>query len=126
MAVAASPRMTNSSSGHETRPRFTSTLIPALAVLARIAAAAEPVPLGPSTACTLTSQAEARQTLGVRRQHVLTCASPTGTLTRVYVTRSGRAACSEQLQVTADGRMTPVGASCGNRVAAADAPRARD
>ena len=80
-----------------------------------VAAAGEVLPLGPGTACTLTSQAEVRRTLGVRGRHVLSCASPSGTIVRAYLTRRGRVACSERLQVGSDGGLTPIGASCGGR-----------
>jgi hypothetical protein len=106
------------------RQRFTVAL--SFVAFAGIAMAGEVLPLGPGTACTLASQREARKTLGVRGRHVLTCASPTGTLVHVYVTRAGRVACTERLQVGGDGRMTPIGASCGGRVAGQTAPKAQD
>jgi hypothetical protein len=43
----------------------------------------------------------------------------------VYVTRNGRVACTEQLQVTADGRMLAIGASCTGGTAVG-ATRAQD
>lgn len=100
--------------------------LPVLA-LAGAAAASHVLPLGPGTACTLTSQREARKTLGVHgRQHVLTCASPTGTIVHVYVTRAGQVACSERLQVARDGQMTPIGASCHGGAGGTTAPKAQD
>lgn len=95
-------------------------------VFAAVAMAGEVLPLGPGTACTLASQREARTTLGVRGRHVLTCAGSTGTLVRVYVTRAGRVACTERLQVGGDGGMTPIGASCTGRLAGQTAPKAQD
>ena len=80
-----------------------------------VAAAGQVLPLGPGTACTLTSQAEVRRTVGVRGRHVLSCASPSGTVVRAYLTRRGKIACTERLQVGSDGRLTPLGASCVSR-----------
>lgn len=102
---------------HRCQTLVTATTIAALLALARIACAGQVLPLGPNTACTLAAQPEARKTFGVRRQHVLTCAGPDGTLTRVYMTRTGRVACSERLQVAADGHLVPIDGSCGARVA---------
>ena len=94
--------------------------------LAGIAVAGQALSLGAGTACTLASQREARKTLGVRGKHVLACASPAGTLARVYITRAGRVACVEQLQVARDGRMTPIGASCRGVATGETASKAQD
>ena len=83
--------------------------------MAGIAAAGEVLPLGPGTACTLTSQAEVRRTFGVRGRHVLSCASPSGTIVRAYLTRRGQIACTERLQTQSDGGLTPIGESCSGR-----------
>jgi hypothetical protein len=85
--------------------------------LTGVAAAGQVLPLGPGTACTLTSQPEVRRTVGVRGQHVLSCASPTGTIVRAYLTRRGQVACIERLQVGSDGGLMPTGRPCGGRTA---------
>jgi hypothetical protein len=97
-----------------------------LVALAGVALAGQTLPLGPGTACTLASQSEARKTLGTRGRHVLACASPSGILTRVYITRAGRVGCTERLQVAADGGMTPIGAPCRGRASAGPATRSQD
>lgn len=106
------------------RLHFTVTSL--VLALAGIAAGGQALPLGRGTACTLTSQREVQRMLGVRGKHVLACADPDGTLVRVYVSRAGRVACTERLQVAGDGRMTPIGASCGGQATGKAAPKAQD
>ena len=61
------------------------------------------VPLGAGTACVMMSERDAREMLGLKKRHVLACANPNGTVTRVVLTRKGAVECTDTVQVNGSG-----------------------
>jgi hypothetical protein len=85
---------------------------------AGVAAGEQALPLGKGTACAMLRQGEVRSQLGVRGKHLLTCASPSGDVVRVFLTATGKVTCIDHEQVGADGKAIRLGTPC---VAAATA-----
>jgi hypothetical protein len=79
---------------------------------AGVAGGEQALPLGKGTACAMLRQGEVRKELGVRGRHVLTCASPSGDVVRVFLTATGKVTCIDREQVGADGKATMLGARC--------------
>jgi hypothetical protein len=91
------------------RVLMASILVMALADAAR---AAQPLSLGPGTACVLMPEREAKQMLGVKKRHVLACAGPTGRIVRVVLTRKGNVECTDAVQVGPGGETANDGTPC--------------
>ncbi len=81
-------------------------------VLTSTALASTTVPLGAGTACVMMSERDAKAMLGLKRRHVLACANPNGTVTRVVVTRKGKVECTDTVQVDGGGAGSVVGTPC--------------
>lgn len=88
-----------------------------LALLAPAAGRAEDTPLGlgSGSACVLVPARDVRKRLGLRGQHLIACASPAGTVTRVFLTRAGRVACTDTARRAADGTTSPLDQPCRTR-----------
>ena len=74
--------------------------------------AADTLALGAGTACRMMPERETREMLGLKKRHVLSCANPDGTVTRVVFTRKGTVDCTDTVRIDADGGSTVVGENC--------------
>lgn len=74
--------------------------------------AADTLALGAGTACRMMPERETKAMLGLKKRHVLSCANPDGTVTRVVFTRKGTVDCTDTVHIDAGGASTVVGETC--------------